>query len=126
MLVRLFGHCSRGELQFISYSLPAEKLELTAWEDHPNEIHKEIITPEIQKLRSAICNLLVIMIEHARSIVENQSVDLAYADDDLQRVSQRMGSSYECRDDEAEGSPGELWGQISWCPAQPFGNILLQ
>jgi len=113
MLVRLFERCSRGELHTISYSVSVEKLELTAWEDHPDEIHKEIITPEIQKLRSAVCNLLVIVIEHACSIVEDQAVNLAHADDNLQRVSQSMGGGYESRDDEAEGSPGELWGYIS-------------
>jgi hypothetical protein len=53
------------------------------------------------------------MIEHTRCIVEDQSINLAYADDDLQWVSQRMGGSYEGRDDEAEGPPGELWGYIS-------------
>lgn len=48
------------------------------------------------------------MIEHAGSIVEDETVDLANADDDLEGVAERMRGRYEGCYDEAEGSPGEL------------------
>jgi hypothetical protein len=83
-------------------------VRLTARENHPNEIHEEIITPEIKELRPAIRNILVIVIKHARRIVKNQAIDLSHAHNNLQRVSQGMGCGYESRDDEAEGSPRKL------------------
>ena len=48
------------------------------------------------------------MIEHAGSIVENEAVDLADADDDLERVAERMRGCYEGCYSEAERPPGEL------------------
>ncbi len=48
------------------------------------------------------------MIEHAGGIVEDQTVDLTDADDDLKRMAQRMRRGYEGRDKEAKRSPGEL------------------
>jgi hypothetical protein len=64
--------------------------ELTSREHHPDEIHEEVIPPEIQKLRTRISNLLVVMIKHAGCIVQNQPVDLADADDDLEGVAEGM------------------------------------
>ena len=52
------------------------------------------------------------MIEHAGSIVEDETVDLADADDDLEGVAQRVRGSYEGSYDEAKGSPGELCIQL--------------
>ena len=48
------------------------------------------------------------MIEHASSIVKDETVNLANADDDLEGVAERMRGSYEGRYNEAEGSPSEL------------------
>lgn len=49
------------------------------------------------------------MIEHAGGIIEDQSIDLADADNDLERVTKRMGGRDECGDNEAERSPCELF-----------------
>jgi hypothetical protein len=43
--------------------------ELTSRKHHPDEIHEEVIHPEVQKLRARIRDLLVVMIEHAGGIV---------------------------------------------------------
>jgi hypothetical protein len=75
--------------------------ELTAGEDHPNEVHEEIIDPEVQELRSAICNALIIMVKHACSIVEDETVYLADGDDYLQRMAQGMIYGDESCDNEA-------------------------
>ena len=48
------------------------------------------------------------MVEHAGSIVENEAVDLANADDDLEGMAERMGGCYEGCHNKAERSPGEL------------------
>ena len=64
------------------------------------------------------------MIEHAGSIVENETVDLADTDNDLERVSQRMRSCDKGCDNEAERSPCELCAPIlsallSYCKERP-------
>lgn len=83
-------------------------MQLTAWENHPNEVHEEVISPKVEKFRSRVRDLSVIVIEHAGCIVEDQAVDLAYADDDLERVAEGMRVGDEEGHDEAEGSPCEL------------------
>jgi hypothetical protein len=49
------------------------------------------------------------MVEHARGVVENQSIDLANTDNDRERVAERVRGHNEQGDDETEGSPGELF-----------------
>lgn len=49
------------------------------------------------------------MIKHASGIVEDQAVDLSHADDDLQGVAEGVGGGDEGCDDEAEGTPCELF-----------------
>lgn len=48
------------------------------------------------------------MVEHAGGIVEDKAVDLADADDDLERVAECVRGSYESCYDEAERSPSKL------------------
>ena len=48
------------------------------------------------------------MIKHAGCVVKDQAIDLANADDDLERVAQRVGGRNERGDNEAERAPGEL------------------
>ena len=85
---------------------------LTAWENHPDKVHEEIIPPEIQKFGSRICDLCVVVIEHAGCIVEDQTVDLAHADNDLEGMAQRMRICDEKRYDEADRAPRELQTQL--------------
>ena len=82
--------------------------QLTTRKNHPNEIHKEVIAPEIQKFWTRIGDLGIVVIEHASSIVEDQAVDLADADDDLEGVAERVREGDEVGYDEAEGAPCEL------------------
>jgi hypothetical protein len=81
---------------------------LTAGENHPNEVHEEVISPEIQKLRSRICDLRIVVIEHAGCVVEDQAIDLAYTDDDLEGVAERVRVCDEEGYDEADRAPCEL------------------
>jgi hypothetical protein len=48
-----------------------EREELTARENHPDEVHEEVVTPEIEKFWPRICDVLVVVIEHAGGIVED-------------------------------------------------------
>ena len=58
------------DLQLIRYPT------LTARYDNPDEVHEDKVKPEIVCFRSAVCQILVIVVEHARSIVENVAVYL--------------------------------------------------
>lgn len=60
---------------------------LTAWNDNPDKIHEKEVEPEIVSFRPAIRQILVVMIEHAGSVVENQAVNLAEGNQGLERMS---------------------------------------
>lgn len=91
-------------------------MKLTAWENHPNKVHEKVISPKVKYLRSRVCNFHVVVVEHARGIVKDQSVYLSNADDDLERVAERMRGRDESRNNEAHRAPGELFSQmlVSW------------
>ncbi len=60
-----------------------ESLKLTTRNNHPQEVDEEIIDPEIQELRTTVRQAEIVVIEHAGCVVEDQSIDLAHADDYL-------------------------------------------
>lgn len=60
---------------------------LTAWNDNPDEVHEEKVAPEIVGFRPTVCQVLVVMIEHAGGIVENVAIYLAEGHHCLQRIS---------------------------------------
>lgn len=80
----------------------------TAWEDHPDEVHEEIVKPEVQELRSAICDILIVVVEHASSIVKNETVDLSRRYNHLERVAEWMLGGNKRSNNEAHRTPGEL------------------
>ena len=82
---------------------------LTAWEDHPEEVHEEVVTPEVQKFRATVDDILVVEIECVSGIVQDEAVDLAHADNDLERVAERVRGRYHCCNYEAERAPCELF-----------------
>ena len=53
---------------------------LTAWYHNPDEVHEEIVAPEVIRFRPTVCQALDVMIKHARSIVKDISIDLAHRD----------------------------------------------
>lgn len=63
---------------------------LTAWYDHPDEIREEVVPPEVVGFRPAVRDPFVVVIEHARGIVENKSIDLAERHHSLERMPERM------------------------------------
>jgi len=60
---------------------------LTAWDDDPDEVHEEKVAPEIVGFRPTICQVLVVMVEHAGGIVENIAINLAKGHNCLQWIS---------------------------------------
>ena len=53
---------------------------LTAGYHNPDEVHEEIVPPEVISFWPTVCQALNVMIKHARSIVKNVSIDLAQGD----------------------------------------------
>ena len=74
---------------------------LTARENHPDEVHEEVVAPEVEELRARVRHLLVVVIEHAGGVVEDEAVDLPDAHDDLEGMAQGMRGGDEGGDDEA-------------------------
>ena len=77
----------------VSFTLPAWPLvsfklgQLTAWENHPDEVHEEIVEPKVKELWTAIGNLFVVVVEHAGGIIEDEAVNLSNANDDLKGMA---------------------------------------
>jgi hypothetical protein len=49
---------------------------LTARNNNPDEVHEKEVEPEVIRFRSAVCQILVVVIEHGRSIVKHIAVYL--------------------------------------------------
>jgi hypothetical protein len=101
-----------AKVPFPIISLPPkneERITLTTRKDHPNKIHKKVIKPKIQKLRPAVRNPRIVMIKHARRIIKYQSIDLAHADDNLERVPKRVRFNNQEGEQETDWAPGELF-----------------
>jgi hypothetical protein len=81
---------------------------LTARYDNPDEVHEEEVKPEVICFRSAVCQVLVIVIEHARSIVENVAVYLTQGDHSLEGEAHRMLRCDEVCDKVGQRTPADL------------------
>ena len=53
---------------------------LTTWYHDPDEVHKDIVHPEIIRFWTTVRQAFVIVIKHARGIVKNISINLARRD----------------------------------------------
>ena len=51
----------------------------TARYDDPDEIHEEIVAPEIVSFGATVGQPFVVVVKHAGCVVQNITVDLAYA-----------------------------------------------
>lgn len=79
-----------------------------SWNNSPEEVHHEVVEPEVQELWAGVDNTLIVVIEHAGGIVKNNAVELAGGDDDLYWVAEWVLGGDHGGDDEAEGTPCEL------------------
>jgi hypothetical protein len=99
-----YSSTSKGQydLRLIRYST------LTARYDNPDEVHEEEVKPEVVCFRSAVCQVLVIVIEHARSIVENVAIYLTQGDHSLKGEAHRMLRCDEVCDKVGQRTPADL------------------
>lgn len=64
--------------------------KLTRGNNNPNEVHEEVIAPEIVWFGSAVRQPGVVMVKHAGRIVEHITVELAGRDDRLEGMTERV------------------------------------
>lgn len=67
-------------ISIVFLDLGTRTCALTAWYHNPNEVHEEIISPEVIRFWPTVCQTFDVMIKHARSIVKNISIYLAQRD----------------------------------------------
>ena len=90
---------------------------LTSRDNNPDEIHEEIVAPEIVGFRATIRKPLVVVVKHARRVVQNIAVDLPNTHYRRKGVAQRVFSGDEPCDDERQRSPHRLGCIISNGPS---------
>ena len=95
-------------LNVFSFPSKLRMFALTSWYHNPDEVHEEIISPEVIRFRPTVCKALGIMIKHARGIVKYISIDLAQGDECLERMTEGMLVSDEQCDSEGHGTPTDL------------------
>ena len=78
------------------------------WNDEPEEVHHEVVHPEVKELWSGVDDALVVVVEQGGGVVEDDTVELAGGDDDLDWVAEWMGCGDHAGNNEAQGSPGKL------------------
>lgn len=81
---------------------------LTAWNHNPYEVQEKVVAPKIIRLGPAICKSLMVMIKHARGVIENVAIYLTQRDHGLKRVTQRVFIRDENSDYEREWAPENL------------------
>lgn len=73
--------------------------------NNPEEVAEEVVSPEVKSLRSAVHNVVYNLLERADGVVQDVTVQLAQADDELERVSQRVVDNDEVDTEEGHWAP---------------------
>lgn len=103
----LLGLLSSLDLGKSPDSLP-DALDEQRHRDHdPDKVAEEVVPPEVEALGAAVDDLEDALAEEAGAVVEEVAVDLAQADDELQRESDRVVLDDGPGQEEREGAPGE-------------------
>lgn len=78
------------------------------WNDEPEEVHHEVVHPEVKELWSGVDDALVVVVKHGGGVVEDDTIELAGGDDDLDWVAEWMSCGDHAGDNEAQWSPSKL------------------
>lgn len=73
--------------------------------NNPEKVAEEVVSPEVESLRSAVDNVVDDLLERADGVVQDVAVQLAQADDELERVAQRVLGNDEVDADEGHWAP---------------------
>ena len=79
--------------------------ELTAWYNDPKEVHQNEVKPEVKGLRSRVRYASNIVVEETCRIIKDISIELAHADQHLQRIPHRMPRHNERGNQQTSRSP---------------------
>lgn len=86
-----------------------KKKKLTHGNNHPDEIHQEIVDPEVVGFRPTVRYSIDVVIEQAGGIVQRIPVQMAQADDYLNRVAQRVLDEDQICNRKAQRTPHKLF-----------------
>ena len=75
------------------------------WNNNPERIHEHIVSPEINLLRAAVHDVINKLSKGASGIVQDIAIELAKADNHLQRVAERVVQNNAVGAQERQGSP---------------------
>jgi hypothetical protein len=78
------------------------------WEDDPESIHQDKVSPEVCCLRPRVAQIENIVVEHAGSIVQDVAVELPKGHDDLEGISERVVDSDKSSGHERHRAPKDL------------------
>lgn len=84
------------------------------WNDEPEEVHHEVVHPEVEELWARVDDALVVVVEHAGGVIKNDAVKLAGGDNDLDWVAEWVTGSDHGSDNKAQRSPCELGSKSVW------------
>lgn len=73
--------------------------------NNPEEVAEEVVSPEVESLRSAVDNVVDNLLERADGVVQDVAVQLAQADDELEGVAQRVLGNDEVDAEEGHWAP---------------------
>lgn len=106
---RSCGCCQPNSLSW-SATLPLQEvlIERTEGNDDPDKIHQEIIHPEVIGFRAAVGPLVDVVIEEAGGVIQRIAVEMAHADNHLERMLQGVPIGGQPCNNKAKWSPQEL------------------
>lgn len=91
-----------------AFRLGKDRKKPTKRNHNPDEIHQEIVDPEVIPFWPAVRDLMDIMVKQTRRVVQCISVQMAHADNYLQWMAQGVLGEYQICHPVAERAPDEL------------------
>lgn len=86
---------------------------LTKGDHDPDEVHEEIVDPEVVPLRSTVRHSMDVVVEQTGCVVQGIAVQMGHADHDLEWMAQGILAEGEIGHIVAERSPDQLLGERS-------------
>lgn len=119
----LLGLLSSLDLGKSPDSLPDALDEQRHGDHDPDKVAEEVVPPEVEALGTAVDDLEDALAEEAGTIVEEVAVDLAQADDELQRESDRVVLDGGPGQEKREGTPDERSDALHTHEERVLGEI---
>jgi hypothetical protein len=105
LLLRLLNSRCRLNLGEYLCGLADALLDEKQGNNNPEEVAEEVVGPEVESLRSAVDNIVDDLLERADGVVQDVTIQLAQADDELEGMAQRMVDNDEVDAEEGHWAP---------------------